>query len=147
MRFFIPSIGDTFQIESPWTFKLFNEYRNEALISGMKFDSNEHLELIRNASMFHDQNYNAIYNKDEEIYREYLRLWALAENFHWRVTLPVGDILKIDRIYIRKGAEDFDSVSFFLTKTTETRMSKVKGKKRFWAKLEDVNQLEVTKIE
>lgn len=46
---------------------------------------------------------------------------------------PAGTILEVDRIYIRKGAADFSSVTF-----------KIRGKKviRFWVKLEDVNRID-----
>jgi hypothetical protein len=32
-----------------------------------------------------------------------------------QVTLPVETLLKVDRIYIRKGASDFDSITFWAT--------------------------------
>jgi hypothetical protein len=54
-------------------------------------------------------------------------------------------VLKVDRIYIRgKGAEygvdarDFDSLSFFCNPGARTGL-----RHRFWAKLADVNRLEV----
>lgn len=50
------------------------------------------------------------------------------------ITLPVGTKLKVDRIYIRKGASDFSSISFFATID--------KKDYRFWAKLADVNTIE-----
>lgn len=52
-------------------------------------------------------------------------------------TLPAGTILKIDRIYIRKGQKDYDSVTFHVVNS--------KGKKvtnaRFWVKLADANKI------
>lgn len=47
---------------------------------------------------------------------------------------PEGTVLKIERIYIRKGARDYDSVTFRLVGKG------VKG--RFWAKLDEVNTME-----
>lgn len=53
------------------------------------------------------------------------------------VTLPAGTALKLDRIYIRKGKKDFDSVTFIATLP-----GYVRGKRpRFWAKLCDVNRI------
>lgn len=52
-------------------------------------------------------------------------------------TLPAGSILKIDRIYIRKGQKDFDSVTFFLTFCRGKKVTKA----RFWVKLEDANKI------
>lgn len=62
---------------------------------------------------------------------EYFKLYARAESHE--VTVPEGTVLKIDRIYIRKGNKDFDSVTFFM-KGTKKRV-------RFWAKLADVNKI------
>jgi len=52
------------------------------------------------------------------------------------VTLGVGIILKVDRIYIRKGKgmSDFSSLTFYI------KNGPYKGA-RFWAKLNDVNQI------
>jgi hypothetical protein len=49
---------------------------------------------------------------------------------------PKGTILRVDRIYIRKGNSDYDSVTFLLPKQ-ET----VPYNGRFWAKLVDVNEI------
>lgn len=54
-----------------------------------------------------------------------------------KVSLPKGTVLKVDRIYIRKGDgfSDFSSISFYA--------EKLDGKKspRFWAKLSDCNKI------
>jgi len=54
------------------------------------------------------------------------------------IKLKAGTILEVDRIYIRKGAEDFSSVTF-----------KIRGNKvlRFWAKLQDVNNIQCVVVE
>jgi hypothetical protein len=56
-------------------------------------------------------------------------------------TIPKGSKLSIERIYIRAGAKDFSSVTF--------RYIPVKGKAgiRFWAKLDEVNQIEFEHVE
>jgi hypothetical protein len=56
------------------------------------------------------------------------------------VTLVPGTILTVDRIYIRKGAKSFDSVSFFM------KAPEVKKAIRFWAKLVDVNRIMMSAI-
>ncbi len=56
------------------------------------------------------------------------------------VTIEKGATLKIDRIYIRKGAQDFSSITFYLTS------DKFKKKVRFWAKLKDVNNIEFEEV-
>lgn len=54
-------------------------------------------------------------------------------------TLKKGTILTIDRIYIRKGAKDYDSISFRINKSNEPRFKK-KGI-RFWVKLDEANNI------
>ena len=49
--------------------------------------------------------------------------------------LPVGTVLTIDRIYIRKGANDYSSLSFWALLPGD------KKRFRFWAKLHDVNEI------
>lgn len=46
-------------------------------------------------------------------------------------TMSAGTVLSIDRIYIRNGQRGFDSVTF----------RDVNRKHRFWAKLDDVNNI------
>lgn len=79
-------------------------------------------------------------------------------------TIPAGAVLKIDRVYIRKGAREYSSITFLwkgerLPARTEEIMSSgylTNGKPtptgefckipaipiRFWAKLSDVNNIE-----
>lgn len=61
------------------------------------------------------------------------------------VTLPAGTVLVLDRIYVRKGAGDFDSLTFSVAACPDPRLvpkSKkgfLSGQARFWAKLADIN--------
>jgi hypothetical protein len=78
---------------------------------------------------------------------------ALGMTFKWGnekksliTTLPAGSELKVDRIYIRKGQEDFSSITLVLTKTTDPKFTKSKSVSfgtralaRFWVKLKDFN--------
>lgn len=69
-----------------------------------------------------------------------------------KFTLPKGAVIKVDRIFIRKGSSDFDSISFYLDRSTllkyDTKYSnliakiaKVTGVCRFWVKLADANKI------
>lgn len=51
-------------------------------------------------------------------------------------TFKKGDQLKVDRIYVRKGAAEYSSISFIIHKAN----SKIKG--RFWVKLDEANSIE-----
>ena len=70
-------------------------------------------------------------------------------------TIPAGAILKVDRVYIRKGSKDYSSITFLwkgeaLPAKIETYSDGSTGKVpripvRFWAKLADVNNIEFEK--
>ena len=55
-----------------------------------------------------------------------------------QVTLPTGTILKVDRVYIRKGISEYSSLSFFINYHEDNNFIG----KRFWAKLNDVNNID-----
>jgi hypothetical protein len=55
-------------------------------------------------------------------------------------TFPPGTILTVDRIYIRKGASEYSSLSFFVT--LPKRFKPHKGKMRMFARLSHCNQIE-----
>ena len=139
MRIFIPTVGTILTLSQAWTFDLHDERRNRGLF--------EYLGAV------------PIGRKDEKK--------AI-------VRLKVGQELKIDRIYIRKGIGDFDSVSFLLVgeKTKRREISEIGVRYmetprkpssltverfeyteirrprsvRFWAKLDDVNKMEVENV-
>lgn len=56
-------------------------------------------------------------------------------------TLPAGTVLLVDRVYLRQGLDAFASISFRITSTAAPWVAK--QRKRFWAKLDDVNQLQI----
>ncbi len=95
------------------------------------------------------------------------------ENYRTGITMtsviPDGSILKVDRIYIRKGASDYSSITFFwkdmsippkvvdrkitafnyhgMPGHTEIYQKKIPKKPvRFWAKLSDVNNIEFDRV-
>lgn len=59
------------------------------------------------------------------------------EEYKIDITLPPDTVLKVARIYIRQGQQEFNSVTF---KVTECKY--LKKNARFWVKLDDVNRLE-----
>lgn len=78
----------------------------------------------------------------------FVKQLGLATAVYWsetpvatQQTIPVGTELTVDRIYIRKNASEFDSLTFRVTKTRDPNPIPKVGT-RFWAKLHDVNQME-----
>lgn len=76
------------------------------------------------------------------------RNWSMLEHFSLPtgyydpkvqlVTIPFGAELKIDRIYIKKSAPSYNSVTFSWLKHSIP----LKRNLRFWAKLDEVNKIE-----
>lgn len=68
----------------------------------------------------------------------------LREPGHWygknsyTCVLPAGTELIVARVYIRNGAEEYSSLTFRI----DDCPFKTWRKKRFWAKLRDVNRIE-----
>jgi hypothetical protein len=57
-------------------------------------------------------------------------------------SLPKGTVLVVDRVYIRKGLKDFSSLSFRI----DSCLCSSVEKKRFWAKLSEVNMMQVENV-
>lgn len=106
----IPTINTRLTLTRAWTFMLHKESRND------------HFAARIGAA-----------KKDGRWYHE----WTAEEV---PVTLPIGTVLVVDRIYIRKGKSrsEYDSITFRLKKG-ECPDKTIYG--RFWAKLGDVNRI------
>ena len=66
-----------------------------------------------------------------------------AYNYHFtqrvkKFCLKKSSSVRVDRIYIRKNKEDFDSITFVLTNDSS---GEIKKRPRFWVKLTDANQM------
>lgn len=116
MQLFIPPLGTKLVLIEPWTFKMYDEYRNVTFIENL-IEAGFHLNKVK---------------KDHSNYWKVLNLGD--------VTLPAGMQLTLKRLYIRNGQKDFDSVTFMVTGTM-LNGKKIKG--RFWVKLEDANKMKV----
>ena len=117
-----------------------------------KFGSNSHDEYKRKCREAEENCPEYVqFEKDRLAWRDLCD--SCEKNEFLDVELPVGTILAIDRIYIRKGASDFSSVTFYakdlgMVEIPNSPYSRVKSKKikkkalRFWVKLSEVNTLE-----
>jgi hypothetical protein len=115
MKLFIPSVGYRLKLTEDWTFSLYSEWRNRALQEALK------LGTVKPFGMY-SHRYPEIMN----------------------VTLPKETILEVDRVYIRAtnknktGDDDYDSLTFKIIDCPTINQKKV----RFWAKLNDVNNIQ-----
>jgi len=110
---FFPVIGTRIRLLDEWTFTLFDEDRNLKLFDALGYKSTS----THGRYPAYDLPYKTAYGNSHDI-----------------VTLPERTVLKVDRIYVRKGAGDFDSITFYVESCPL-----FKSKPRFWAKLTDIN--------
>ena len=140
---YIPTIGDEVTLAIPWTFKLYYEERNRDMIKWLA-----KIDFVWAGTKVNGQKVE-------------------IGTYLCEVQLPTGSILKVDRIYIRKGAgmKEFDSVTFILQSIPNKEIAVPREKcfypkdgsykcvhkdvtirkVRFWAKLNDVNNMKFYK--
>lgn len=112
MKLYIPGIGDIIKLTKEWTFEIEEERRNYIFLTKFFPEKKDEFERY------------PIFNK---------RHICL-------ISLPPETELKIDRLYIRNGLSGFNSVTFKIVEVP-IELSHLK-KKRFWAGLKFVNQIE-----
>ncbi|RQT26119.1 hypothetical protein [Burkholderia contaminans] len=147
----IPRLGADLVLASDWSFRLFNEYRNTTLqqaigltnpFGGLIHDfwgatpAERFAALEKSQWREADGSLSTVKERKERNFNGELQ---------HPVTIPAGALLTVDRIFIRKGAADYDSVTFWL-KASKVPVAingrQVKKSVRFWAKLDDVNAIE-----
>ena len=170
-QLFIPEIGTEIVLGKPWNFKLYGEYRNEALLTYFEAYANSRYivlnkelprfgkeapfvdypdyNLFKNINFFGSRNlidavedardnapgYREYEAERDKYYKDLSELTNTTKRKFLEISLPKDTTLRVDRIYIRKGAKDYSSITFF------ARIPGVKKTMRFWAKLEDCNNI------
>ena len=121
MKFFVPAVGYQIVLAADWNFSLYLEDRNDTCL---KLLAPKVYEDVK--SNWHN--------------RSHTGKGRLFDYKHESVMLPKGTKLEIDRVYVRtankakEGSDNYDSITF--------KVVGEKSKVRFWAKLEDVNNIE-----
>lgn len=124
-RLFIPTIGTEYTLAKDWTFVVRNDERNVTIIKW----------IARNSA----------HKESLPVDHTWYPLGMLnhrAAPTTINATLPKGTILRVDRIYIRKGAKDFDSLTFYAPGIKTQHQTQMKSL-RFFASLDDVNNMVV----
>lgn len=152
MNLHIPHLGTALTLAQDWTFRLFEERRNDPLI--------EAAGITHPYRLLPDFWSGPSATRQEAVAKS---KWRMADgsmptctdrymsgDLQHPLTLPAGALLTIDRIFIRKGAAHFDSVTFWLKAkqapvTINGRL--VKKSVRFWAKLDDVNLIQFVELD
>ena len=109
----IPDIGTVIRLTKDWTFRLYFESRNVKVCQCIGVGTPS---------------------------------WS-ASNKVFDLTIKAGTEMTVDRVYIRKGADDYSSLTFTIKKDQKIKTvyngQEFETSGRFWAKLSDVNKMEV----
>jgi hypothetical protein len=144
----IPTIGESVTLAKDWTFTCIAEYRNQTLMDFLEKtgvipkDSPRWEELAICGEMVsstrtwqpglhpcqHEPGHSGEHNPFAYRHKEYAK---------YTCTLPRGTRLRVDRIYIRKGKSNWDSLTFWA-------QDLAKKKVRFFARLNEVNTMVLT---
>ena len=134
MRLLIPTIGTVLTLTKDWTFRLHEERRNQ------KFANQPLLNL--DYSWWPGGQH--VPDPTPQLPRR--TKWVENKGKAQDITLPAGTKLKVARIYIRNGGKDmksYDSVTFTCNGDIKGKKGKTVLKGRFWAKLIDVNSMDI----
>lgn len=135
-RIFIPVLGQALELTKDWTFQVHIEKRNAKLMSVLGHDYEDLIPHTR-------------YDVEiEEPKREGFVGVKRLSNFRVEppkkvldgplmATIKQGTTIYVDRIFIRKGSAEFNSMTFIIKKFYRAKNV------RFWVKLNEVNGLKV----
>lgn len=146
MKFLIPDIGDTIELKKDWTFHFYLESRNLVFLEQFGEENEKKLPVVQVSDEYFCRKRIHSYNGNGRPYGRSKEAYLM--------TLPAGTKLTVDRIFIRKNMSDFSSLTFVMTETPDLRFAHIKkkavpfekgGRKmigRFWAKLDEANNIE-----
>jgi hypothetical protein len=170
LKLCIPPLGALIRLSEEWGFRLYFEDRNATLLAALLDGSKKivvpagkfkpwtgvgaepiwHTKQREDWSVlfarFKDAGFTIRRSEKPqepatEVYKSFLTQIPLP---YIDASLPPGTVLAFDRYYIRQGAEAFDSLTFKIEKCDDLRKP-AGGKavvRRFWARLQDVNNIE-----
>lgn len=134
---------------------------DESLLPRMRNHDYKVIYPERPTGLYHNPKYSEACREAEQSCPEYVKYYEdvkihddkaheIGKRFI-EVTIPAGTTIKVDRIYIRKGLQDYSSLTFYCSDLGSVVIPKryssnIKKKAiRFWAKLSDCNTIEFEK--
>lgn len=156
MTIFIPPLGSVIQLQEDWNFHLHDERRNSTVQEAIKsfppyrnrdpaLPTWRELTVPERKIQVDASDWEYIPHEDIETkYPDYM-YWT--GDWCRQMVFRAGTELKIERIYLRRGQDNYDSVTFrtncWISALGDPLFSAPRKIKhlRFWAKLEDVNQI------
>jgi len=135
-KMYIPQLRDKIQLTADWTFKLYCESRNSSLFEETDIRQKQQAAWQRYRDIEDQiQQLGGKYSVTQDLRDQCKQAYHDAYHVYVDYTFPVGTVLSIDRIYIKNGQTDYNSVTFRLVDPYRKGV-------RFWAKLADVNTIE-----
>lgn len=125
MKLFIPTIGSEMVLSKACPVTIHSEHRNSKFLSSLGIGMDQ---------KYINKTYGNLFVENQSLVDRYKAKVSLKEV---SITIPAGTVLKVNRIYIRQVAEDFDSMTF------QCDGNKDFPKGRFWLKLTDVNTFNI----
>lgn len=124
----VPTVGQKVRVldGQEWKFHLIGESRNHSAIKHFHPTEQEEVFFYDDFDLPEGVNYYTYFQQNGRA----------PDRKKWLTTLPEGTVLTIDRIYLRKGKDEFDSITFVLNKPKGVKGPMV----RFWVRLDEVNQ-------
>lgn len=157
MKLFIPEIGTKLKLASDWTFRLFKESRNYDIWAALDLSNSPdyRTDLMRQAALdaelqeLEGLDRSTMTREQHDRIAELRQIRRQQSYLSAEICLPAETVLTVDRIYIRKGSSDYSSLSFHIHSTPRPELTPIRqggtydrSRRRFWAKLEDVNRVE-----
>lgn len=160
MKLYVPEIGDSFKLTQDWIFDLYDEHRNKSLWDLYDCENSPTVITQRAEEENAANEMNLLLNKHRKIASSAVSILKNGPFYEWdqvdtdryeelrairrkliscSITLPKDSIITVDRIFIRKGMDDWSSLTFYLKFHPDFSLKK---KPRFWAKLHDCNNIE-----
>lgn len=96
MKFYVPTIGSKFSLTAGWEFVLYKEYRNRSLFEAFGPHAGKLVPI--------------------QVYTPGYR--GFEKETAYKFALPPGTVLGVDRIYIRRNQQNFDSITLRIFETT-----------------------------
>lgn len=164
-RMTIPSIGTVLVLTEPWEFSLYFDHKNSPLIQALytgpeyvtpPIPADQH-RYYKDRPKYWDQYNRKQHGTTPELWHDDERFrikkaeqpnaiglshresyWVKKDRPYVAARLPAGTPLRVDRVYIKRGLDVFSNLYMGITK--ECLNKKLRGK-RFWATVDDVNQM------
>jgi hypothetical protein len=139
MKLLVPEIGTRLVLSKDWTFDLHIEGRNGSLFDALAINLDGELRWG-----YFEAEYLPKLKKLGFTTHKSSRpsVWRDRYDAYKAVTIPRRTELTVDRIYIRKNAEDYSSLTFKMDGSVFGSKKTI----RFWAKLADVNNIEFSEV-